>query len=77
MDRIRRYGEAGWYRGENIYLGAEGSVVVDNMLTELTDKSKRDNIFHKHFKLTGIYSCSNADRKLTVIVYADSMKLND
>jgi uncharacterized protein YkwD len=73
FDRIRRYGEAGWYRGENIYVGSgDGQMVVG-----LEEELNRKNIFSKYFKLTGIYTCAHMGRKLTVIVYADSMKLND
>jgi hypothetical protein len=73
-DRIRRYGTAGWYRGESIFV-REGRIelmAIDGLL----DKERRNNVFRPDYHMTGIFSCQDENRKLTVIMYSDSMKLN-
>jgi len=42
----------------------------------LLDRERRNNVFNQAYNLTGIYSCVHGDRKLTVIMYADTMVLN-
>ena len=70
FDRITRYGEAGWYRGENLHYGQKSptNVVLDLLID---NNLHRRGLLSPKLEVTGIYSCKHKTKKgVTVINYA-------
>ena len=89
-DRILRYGQAGWWRAENMAfsgppeetwteLTAQAKKIIMNLFIDdgFTSREHRMRLVNPDFKVAGIASCPHRYLKhLSVIDYAESMRVN-
>jgi len=89
-DRILRYGQAGWWRAENMAfsekpldtwaeLTEQAKKIVMNLFVDdgFTAREHRMRLINPDFKVTGIASCPHRYLKhMSVIDYAESMNVN-
>jgi uncharacterized protein YkwD len=78
---MRRYGDAGWHRTENISYGQDEpvNVVVQLLIDDgLSVIQARDAMINPYFKLTGAYSCPHSIYKTqTVVMYSEQLWPNE
>ena len=78
---MSRYGDAGWYRTENISYGQDNAqnVVVQLLIDDgLAIIQARDAVMSPWFGYTGIWTCPHSVyRTMTVVTYAERMIPNN
>lgn len=81
LDRMARFGMAGFYHGENISYGPEirGQNIILNLLIDDGNelRGNRLNMLRSNFNFTGIATCDHIGKgKMTVINYSESWDVN-